>query len=93
MPKGSKRIELKNEAINMVNCHMCDYKICKKIKEKSLKKYLKYHYKSAHNVILTEEMINNMGKFASQTIYHEKYDMGNIMKQFIAEIEKHKKLK
>ena len=75
MPKGGKRIELKNETITIVNCHLCDYKVMRKCPQHTLRKYLKLHYKSAHHQVLTDKDIDGFAKHICRDF---KMEMGGI---------------
>lgn len=71
MPKGSKRIEMKNESTTIVNCDLCSYRVTKKCPLHILKKYLKLHYKSAHKKVLTDKEIDDVSKNVYQNFRAE----------------------
>ena len=75
MPKGGKRIEMKNETTTIVNCHICDYRITKKRPALVVRKYLKLHYKAKHNINLTDKDIDNMARHYSSDFRTE---LGNV---------------
>jgi len=75
MPKGTKRQEMPNESITIVNCHLCDYRVTRKAKIPVLRKYLKLHYKAEHKIILTDDDIANFAKYIDKSFRSE---LGNV---------------
>ena len=75
MPKGGKRVEMKNETTTIVNCNICDYRITKKRPIPVVRKYLKLHYKAKHHINLTDKDIDDMAKHSTSDF---KSELGNV---------------